>query len=450
MKPHWIPYLLLIPLLFFSCKSDSRKHTQEKITLKVRQITQGPQEHFFGYIGHVQNIPWNESDRYILTLRVGFHDRMPTAEDVAEIVLLDTKDNFSPRKVAETRAWNPQQGTMMYWNPDAPETQFFFNDRDPETNYTFCVLFDIEQNKRIKEYRYEDTPFGNGGIRQNGGMFAGINYGRMARLRPVTGYPEAFDWNPESLHPEDDGIFAVDIVSGEKRLLVSFRQMRDALVETYPHIDSSALFINHTLWNRDGDRLYFFVRGNWGPFKNNGPRVNVPMIINADGTGLTEQKIFIGGHPEWELGAHMIGTVDREGPGPEIRKSLVLYDSQNQWVVKEIGNPLIFPDPEDDVALSPDAEWIVQSCEEDSRNAYTVFRRSDGAWARTPWMEQGEKYEHGPLRIDGAPKWNRAGNQVLFSSMTQEEKPTRQLFLIRVVDKAEEEHKSHKEHEEWW
>ena len=61
---------------------------------------------------------------------------------------------------------------MMYWNPDAPDTQFFFNDRDPATNRVFCVLFDIEQNRRVREYRFQDTPFGNGGIRQNGGSFA--------------------------------------------------------------------------------------------------------------------------------------------------------------------------------------------------------------------------------------------------------------------------------------
>ena len=36
-------------------------------TLGVEQITRGPQHHFFGYIGHVQNIPWNGSERYLLT-----------------------------------------------------------------------------------------------------------------------------------------------------------------------------------------------------------------------------------------------------------------------------------------------------------------------------------------------------------------------------------------------
>ena len=36
--------------------------------ISVRQITFGPKHHFFGYIGHVQNIPWNASGRYILAM----------------------------------------------------------------------------------------------------------------------------------------------------------------------------------------------------------------------------------------------------------------------------------------------------------------------------------------------------------------------------------------------
>ncbi len=432
--------LLILPLTaglfttFLSCQSTPTTARQEPaIRLEIEQITRGPQNHYFGYIGHVQNIPWNGSERYLLSLRVGFHDRMPAADDAADIVLLDTQNDYAARKVDETRAWNPQQGTMMYWNPDAPDTQFFFNDRDPATNHVFCVLFDIEQNRRVREYRFQDTPFGNGGTRQNGGSFAGINYGRMARLRPVTGYPEAYDWNPGVYHPKDDGVFVVDVETGAKRLLVSFRQMRDALVERHPHIDEAPLFINHTLWNRNGDRLYFFVRGR---FKRRPGRVNVPMTVRSDGSGLTEQKVFIGGHPEWELGAKMIGTVPRpaadgssaEGEGGD---RLVLYDSERQQVIEELGSSEIFPDPGNDVALSPDAKWMVQGFEEEARNAYAVYRRSDGAWAHTPWFDQRE-YDSGPLRIDSAPKWNRSGDQILFSSLTDEPEPTRQLFLIRV------------------
>lgn len=434
MKLRLFPLTAALFLALLSCQSERAAGTKEPaIRLEIDQITQGPQNHYFGYIGHVQNIPWNGSERYLLTLRVGFHDRMPAADDIAEIILLDAENGYAARKVDETRAWNPQQGTMMYWNPDAPDTQFFFNDRDPATNRVFCVLFDIEQNRRVREYRFQDTPFGNGGIRQNGGSFAGINYGRMARLRPVTGYPEAYDWNPGALHPEDDGVFVVDVETGAKRLLVSFRQMRDALVERHPHIDEAPLFINHTLWNRDGDRLYFFVRAN---FSRRPGRVNVPMTVRADGSGLTEQKVFIGGHPEWEWGAKMIGTAphlaaDSSPAEGDAGERLVLYDSERQQVIEELGSSKIFPDPGNDVALSPDAKWIVQGFKEGARNAYAVYRRSDGAWAHTPWFDQRE-YDSGPLRIDSAPKWNRSSDQILFSSLTDEPEPTRQLFLIRV------------------
>ena len=83
---------------------------------------------------------------------------------------------------------------MLYWNPKSPKSQFFFNDRDNKTGKVFCVLFDIVKGKRLKEYRYQNTPIGNSGVAQKGGHFLGINYARMARLRPVTGYKGAHDW----------------------------------------------------------------------------------------------------------------------------------------------------------------------------------------------------------------------------------------------------------------
>src|SRR4051812_40525399 len=175
--------------------------------LGVRPITAGPLDHFFGYIGHVQNVPWNKIGRYIVALRTPVRDHLPDASEPAEIVLLDTKGDFSARVVGQSRAWNPQQGTMLYWNPREQENQLFFNDRDPVTNKVFCVLLDISQEpgkQRLREYRFPDTPIGNSGVAQRGGKFLAINYGRLDRLRRVTGYAGAFDWTGEALHPGDD------------------------------------------------------------------------------------------------------------------------------------------------------------------------------------------------------------------------------------------------------
>ena len=100
--------------------------SNEAMSVEVVQITREPHTHFFGYIGHVQNIPWNKSGRFIVALQCDFHDRMPGPNDPASVVLIDTENDYLVTAVDQSRGWNPQQGTMFYWNPANPETQFFF------------------------------------------------------------------------------------------------------------------------------------------------------------------------------------------------------------------------------------------------------------------------------------------------------------------------------------
>lgn len=389
--------------------------------LEVKQLTTGPLHHFFGYIGHVQNVPWNKSGRYILTLRTSVRDHLPKGDEPADILLLDAQDNYQPRVVAQTRAWNPQQGTMMYWNPEAQETQFFFNDRDPATNKVFCVLFDVSRNERVKEYRFDDSPVGNGGVAQRGGKFLAINYGRMANLRRVTGYAGAFDWTGDTKHPTDDGVFLVDVKSGERKLLISFKQLADQLRSVEPAIDREALFINHTLWSRDDSRIYFYVRGGWN---RPGPNVNVPVVIHADGTNLRPLKHFIGGHPEWLDGTKLIGTIGEDQ---------VIYDSESMQVVGKLGDAKLFPKPGDDIALSPSGEWFCNGYRIDGKNYYALLRLKDGASVTSgPFDVQG--WTSGDLRIDPAPWWNRESNQILVSALAADTERTRQLFLIKRHD----------------
>jgi hypothetical protein len=411
-------------LIFLSTISLAFVPWSRALELEARQITHGPQHHFFGYIGHVQNIPWNKSGRYILALRTGFQDRMPRKDDVAEIVLLDTAHDYEERVVERTRAWNPQQGTMLYWNPQAQETQFFFNDRDPATGRVFTVLFDVsagEKGKRVREYRFDDTPVGNSGVAQKGGWFAAINYARLARLRAVTGYPETFDWTTGVVHPKDDGIFRVNVDTGERRLIMSFDQLAEVLRPKYPGIDAQELFINHTLSNRDSDRIYFFVRAD---FYSRTKKVNEPFFMDIDGGGLTPLKQFIGGHPEWDSGHRMIGAVD---------KQQVIYDTDKQEVVGVIGSPEVLPEPEGDISLSPDGHWLVNGSRKDSRNRYTFVRRSDNSWVKSDEFDV-TGWTAGDLRCDPAPCWNRESNQIVFPAIAGDAGKSRQMFLIRVKE----------------
>jgi hypothetical protein len=406
---------LLISLLFAGPPALATDH------LEVDQITYGPEHHFYGYIGHVQNIPWNGSERYIVALRSPMMDRLPSAGEPADVVLIDTHDDFKVKKVEETRAWNPQQGTMLYWSPLNPDTQLFFNDRDPRTGKVFTVLFDIESGRRVREYRFEDHPIGNGGIMQGGGWFAGINYARLARLRPVTGYQGATDWTEGVLHPEDDGIFKVNIDDGTAALLVSFQRLARIIRRSEPHVDELALFINHTLWNREGDRLFFFARAGWtGNTKY--PRINAAFVVNADGTGLKRLKTFIGGHPEWDYGHRMIGALDGRQ---------VIYDVDRDLVVGQLANEDIFPNPGGDIALSPQGDWFVNGHKDrgQAMNFYTFLQRSTGLHHRSQGFNIGS-WLSGDLRQDPSPAWNRSGTKVLVPGIVGGETQTRQLFVI--------------------
>ena len=385
--------------------------------LKIEQLTSGSKHHFFGYIGQCRTVPWNEGDRYILGMEIEKIDRMPRPVEAATIILVDTKERNRIIRLDKTYAWNPQQGTMFYWNPQAARTQFFFNDRDPESGRVFAVLYDIEKRKRIREYRDQEAPIGNGGVAQKGGAFLGLNYGRLARLRLVTGYPGALDWSKDHNAPGDDGIFVVDVKTGARRLLVSYHQLAAGLKPRYPAVKDIALFINHTLWNRDGDRVYFFVRGNWD---KQGAKINTPCSIHIDGSGLSLHDMHIGGHPEWAEGHLLIG---RQG------NKQVLYDVDKKKVVGQLGTPDIFPRPEGDVSLSPDGKWFVNGYKKGKENRFVVLRRSDGRYARSAGIDKGSY--SGDIRIDPAPRWNRAANAILVPGIAANK--TRQMFLIRVV-----------------
>jgi hypothetical protein len=62
---------------------------------------------------------------------------------------------------------------MFYRHARQPETRFFFNDRDAATNRVFTVLYDVERNRRVREYRFVDAPAAKGGVSPEGGILSG-------------------------------------------------------------------------------------------------------------------------------------------------------------------------------------------------------------------------------------------------------------------------------------
>jgi hypothetical protein len=400
----------------------------QDIALEIEQVTFGPNHHFFGYIGQSLTIPWNKKGDYMICLSSTFHDHLPGKNEAASVNLihLDTKKDgrYKVEKLDESQGWNPQQGTMFYWNPHKPHHQFFFNDRDSKTGVVYTVLYDVKKRQRVKIYQYDYHSFGNSGVCPSGKYFLAINYARMARLRPVTGYKGSFDWTDGVAAPKDDGIAIINIKTGKKKILISFEQIAQALERNGFDTKDRNLFINHTLWNRDGKWIYFFVRAGWKSDKDGREGLNAACSIKVDGSQFIAGHQHIGGHPEWFHGTQIVGSNNNQQ---------VIYDILQKKIIGTLGNPEIFPKPGGDISLSPNGHWLINGYNNKSgSNFYSILNLKTGAWVKTPPFDTG-KYKK-DLRIDPAPRWNNDNNQLLVPGL--DENGNRQLFIISIHHKS--------------
>src|SRR5207249_2512244 len=186
-----------------------------------------------------------------------------------------------------------------------PNEGRFFNYRACDgSNKIETVLFNVNAGAR-REFFFPDTPFGNSGVAQKGGKFLGLNYGRLQRLRPVTGYADAYDWTVGVDAPINDGIFLVDVETGTSKLLVSFKDLLDKFVGQHPEMAGKELFINHTLWNRTDTRIIAAVR-----WLDSTSLSSVWFTMNPDGTDVRETPSP--GHFDWELGQKVVGWYGTE------------------------------------------------------------------------------------------------------------------------------------------
>jgi len=128
----------------------------------------------------------------------------------------------------------------------------------------------------------------------------------------------------------------------------------------------------------------------------------------------------IGGHPEWAEGNLLIG---RQGDNQ------IFYDVDKKKVVGQLGTPEMFPKPEGDISLSPNADLFVNGYKKNNNNYYAVYRRSDSAFVRSKGFDKGSY--SGDIRIDPAPRWNRTNDGILVPGIAKNK--TRQMYVIHVM-----------------
>ena len=198
-------------------------------------VTSEPLFHWFGYY----DMPcWDRRGRYLLSLGVPFEDRPPRADDVAIIGISD-QETGRYQAISQTRAFNWQQGAMMNWLLQAPGQQIVFNDRLKDRHVS--IIMDVVSGKRRVLGRALSD------VGQRGGLALGLNFARIAQTRPGYGYAGLPDSHAADDHPDGDGVFVVDLSTGQSTLAVSMRQVYEYL--GWGELDGVKMWFNHTLLN---------------------------------------------------------------------------------------------------------------------------------------------------------------------------------------------------------
>ncbi|RPJ58597.1 MAG: hypothetical protein EHM23_17015 [Acidobacteria bacterium] len=387
----------------------------QRLGFRIRTLTSGPRHHFFGYYGIT---PWNRSGTKLLCLETDFQDHLPNPEEAASICLVDGATGVT-RVIGSTHAWNFQQGAMLHWNPLNPDDEILFNER--REGQIVTAVLDVNTGHRRVISRAINA------VSHNGRYALGLTYGRLTRMRPVVGYVGVTDPNPEDPHPDNDGIFLIDLKTGASNLVVSISAVYRQLVQKHPELRDRHMWFNHTVFNKDDTRFFFLARC-WTE-ENARRRLESAMFTaNLDGSDLREVVPFGRGvsHFEWRNAREIMATFRFEGK--EMRHVL-FTDGLADY--KSIGEGFIQGDGH--CSFAPDGNWLVTDRNDGGAQSKSllIFDLKSGAGLLLGSFPM-QQYLGGDLRCDLHPRWNRTGTAICFDAL-ETDAWTRQLHVAELV-----------------
>jgi hypothetical protein len=407
MKTFFTLSLFLI-FLSISCNQKDRGlqvHFPE-VTGPV-QITNDRSEHLFASYYGINS--FDQSERYATVLQTDIKYRLPTEQDPAILGLVDLESReFKP--LAETRAWNFQQGCMAHWLSTNPDSLIIYNDF--RLGRFVSVIMNVHSREELKV-----IPYPVSAVSPNGREAISINFARLRLTRPDYGYGGAGqDARATVQFPSDDGLFLVDLESGEARLILSIAEVQ-RLVPNVP--EEGIEYFNHTLFSRDGSKVFWLARAT--PQRN-----TTSFTVNRDGTGL--RRCF----PDGWGGSHFDWLNDKElmvTGAYEAKQYAHILFTVGEKNYRRLGNGLL--DYDGHGAFSPDGKWMVtDTYPQGALREQKIYLMDMSSEAVLPLGRYPEPESfHGEWRCDIHCRWSPGGNVIGFNSTHT---GSRQVYIFKL------------------
>ncbi len=372
----------------------------------IRPITAG-RHHFFGYY---DKFAVNASGRYHLALETQFIDRQPTRDDLAVVGMVDMEDGDRWIPLAETTAWSWQQGTMLQWLPSEPESTIIYNVR--EDDRFFAVIHNVKtgEKRRLSREVYaicEDYAISS-------------NFARLQYTRPGYGYADGAANSLPAEHPDDDGIYRIDLETGESELIISMQRLFE--FETVENMRTGPHWVQHLTISPQGSNFVFLNRCLFDPKVRFNDRF---FRSSPDGKDLrlVHDNVYFshfGYYDERTLVAYA------RTPGTS-RDEYALYDLESEDFTP-IGQDVFNSDGH--CSFSPDRKWMLTDTypDADSNRILMLYEMATGKRINIGTFYSPPALK-GEIRCDLHPRWSRDGRSVSIDSAHTGE---RQIYVLDV------------------
>ena len=409
-----------------------------------RRLGDGRQHHFFGYYNKSN---WDRSNRLIAGQRTPAMDQYLTPDAKATIGYFDTLDGDRFHAVGETGAWNWQMGSQLQWLAGAPGRQLVYNDRTGDMSARYpgfgAVVVDVDTLAR------RALPMPVYVIAPSSQWALSVDYRRLYVTHETIGYSEAGGPFALPLAPADDGIWRMDMGTGDAALLVSYADLKafhpkasmDQAIHWVSHIEvnpaSSRMLFLHRWTERVKDETCFLHRLiTMNPDGSDMrllecsdhplPQLAADFDPRAVGTFDYEKSEYQISHPLWQDDSHIIVWGPHAG---EIHYHL--YHDVDGGAVEVVGRGVLVENGH--MSFSPvSPRWLLSDTYPDDQtherflflfDMQTGERRNLGSFYATPDLSKEN-------RCDLHPRWSRDGRQVCIDSVHEHQ---RQMYVLDVA-----------------
>ena len=393
-----------------------------------RAITSGPHEHLLASYFAINS--WSPNNRYVSVLETDLNGRLPEAGERCTLGLVDTEDNNKFIPISTTACWNFQEAAMAHWIDD--DTLVFNDLRDGK--FVAVVL-----NWKTKAERILPMPIS--ALSEDKTWAVSVNYARLSLLRPDYGYAGPGQDARENVEwPEDDGIWTMDMKTGECKLIVSVAATRDLQPQPKRVVGKPGqplAYHCHTVISKDSQCIFFLARSvDWFdktthkiPYWN-----TTSLTVNKDGTNLRRcfKDGWAGSHFNWAPdGSHkMLVTAtwnDRHDEKATGRAwSTVEFEVGKEAEVRRIGAGVL--DADWHCIYSPDGKFMSGETYWNRYNErpWVLVRLADGMTMPQGSFYVPEQYRQTYWRCDLHARYRPDGKMIGFNSVHE---GSRQVYV---------------------